>query len=249
MAKKRMFSLQIVDTDAFLDMPLSSQALYFHLSMRADDDGFVNSPKKIMKTIGCQEDDLKILLTKRFILGFDNGIVVIKHWRINNILRGDRYSETVYINEKKSLIIKENGSYTENIKQLATNGIPNGNHLAPQYSIDKDSIDKDSIILQSDDCVKFDFQEKLKLMENNDKDARMKIIALFWRYKGFKFENDTNYQNAIKRELRGSQRLTGYNLKRIEEVMYWLNGQDWCDWGIETVHKYIDKNLNEIKNK
>ena len=113
MAKKRMFSLQIVDTDAFLEMPLSTQALYFHLAMRADDDGFVDNHKKIMKMIGSAEDDFKVLLTKRFVLGFETGIMVIKHWRINNLIRNDRYTETTYIEQKNRLLIKENGSYTE----------------------------------------------------------------------------------------------------------------------------------------
>lgn len=111
-----MFSLQIVDTDAFLDMPASSQLLYFHLSMRADDDGFVGNHKKVLRMIGGNEDDLKVLLTKRFILSFESGVVVIKHWKIHNYIQSDRYHETKYLEEKNSLITKENGSYTECIQ-------------------------------------------------------------------------------------------------------------------------------------
>ena len=107
-----MFSPAIVDSDAFLDMPVSSQALYFHLGMHADDDGFVN-PKRIMRGIGVSEDDLKVLVAKRFVLPFENGVVVIKHWRINNLVRKDWYKETVYLEEKSRLIVKENGSYSE----------------------------------------------------------------------------------------------------------------------------------------
>ena len=99
MAKKRMFSLQIVDSDAFLDMPTSSQLLYFHLAMRADDDGFIDNPKKIMRTTGVSNDDIKVLLTKRFILTFENGIIVIKHWKIHNYIAKDRYNETKYLEE------------------------------------------------------------------------------------------------------------------------------------------------------
>ena len=80
MAEKRMFTQKIIDSDAFLDMPLSTQALYFHLNMRADDDGFVNNPKRIQRTIGASDDDLKLLVVKRFVIGFDNGVIVIKHW-------------------------------------------------------------------------------------------------------------------------------------------------------------------------
>lgn len=118
MANRRMFSLQIVDSDAFLDMPPSSQLLYFHLSMRADDDGFVSNPKKILRSIGSQDDDLKVLLTKRFLLSFDNGVVVVKHWRIHNYIQSDRYHETVYQDEKKTLQIKENGVYTDRIQNV-----------------------------------------------------------------------------------------------------------------------------------
>lgn len=113
MAERRMFCKTIIDSDVFLDMPLSSQALYLHLSMRADDDGFVNNPRKIQRMIGASDDDLKILLAKRYILGFESGVIVIKHWRINNYIRNDRYKPTVYIEEKGMLTVKENGSYTE----------------------------------------------------------------------------------------------------------------------------------------
>ncbi len=96
MAERRMFAKTIIDSDAFLDMPLSTQALYFHLSMRADDDGFVNNPKKIQRMIGASDDDLKLLFNKHFVIPFDSGVCVIKHWRIHNFIRNDRYVETVY---------------------------------------------------------------------------------------------------------------------------------------------------------
>ena len=129
-----MFAKTIIDSDAFIDMPLSTQALYFHLSMRADDDGFINNPKKIQRMIGCADDDLKVLVAKRFILPFDSGVVVIKHWKIHNYIRNDRYKETVYQDEKAQLALKDNGAYTE----MDTDGIPSGNqavyHLETQVS-------------------------------------------------------------------------------------------------------------------
>ena len=103
MANRRMFSLKIVDTDAFLDMPQSSQLLYFHLSMRADDDGFVSNPKKIMKIVGSGDDDMKVLFTKRFVLPFESGVCVIKHWKIHNYIQNDRYAPTQWIKEKAML--------------------------------------------------------------------------------------------------------------------------------------------------
>lgn len=112
MAERRMFAKTIIDSDAFLDMPLSTQSLYFHLSMRADDDGFINNPKKIQRMIGATEDDLRLLIAKSFIITFESGIVVIKHWKIHNYLRADRKKATVYPDEMALLSIKENGSYT-----------------------------------------------------------------------------------------------------------------------------------------
>lgn len=113
MANRRMFSLKIVDTDAFLDMPQTAQLLYYHLAMRADDDGFVDKPKRIMKTVGSGDDDMKVLIGKRFVIPFESGVCVIKHWRIHNLIRSDRYIPTTYLEEKKMLEVKENGSYTE----------------------------------------------------------------------------------------------------------------------------------------
>lgn len=113
MSQRRMFSLQVTDTDAFLCMPASAQNLYFHLGLRADDDGFVASPKKIAAMCNASEDDMKILIARRFILAFESGVVVIKHWRMHNLLRSDRYTETAYKDEKSRLALKENGSYTE----------------------------------------------------------------------------------------------------------------------------------------
>ena len=141
MAERRMFAKCITESDAFLDMPLSTQALYFHLGMVADDDGFVSSPKKITRSINASEDDLKLLIAKRFILTFESGIVVIKHWKMNNYIRTDRYKETTYLEEKKMLELKENGSYTE----VSRVGIPSVNQMDTQVRLGKDSIGKDSI--------------------------------------------------------------------------------------------------------
>ena len=143
MADKRMFSLKIVDSDLFLDMPLSSQCLYFHLSMRADDDGFVNNPKKIIKIIGANEDDLKILIAKGFVIVFDQGIIVITHWKINNYIRKDRYKPTMYIEQKQQLYQTENGAYISEEKvgcHLVNQRLSSG-----QPSIDKGRLDKVSI--------------------------------------------------------------------------------------------------------
>ena len=131
MASRRMFSVKTVGSDAFLEMPTSSRELYFQLGMYADDDGFVN-PRKIMRMAGSSDDDLKMLIAKRFVLPFENGVVVIKHWRVNNMIRKDFYQETDYLEQKRTLYIKENKSYTDNPK---TEGIVN--KLSTQYRIGK----------------------------------------------------------------------------------------------------------------
>lgn len=143
-----MFAKTIIDSDAFLDMPLSTQALYFHLSMRADDEGFVNNPKKIARMIGADDDSLKLLIVKKFIIPFESGIVVIKHWRIHNYIQKDRYKETVYQEERQRLRLKENGAYTElsePVYSLDTECIQDVSKMDTQVSIGKDRLCKDSI--------------------------------------------------------------------------------------------------------
>lgn len=147
MAERRMFSKTIIDSDIFLDMPLSTQALYFHLSMRADDDGFVNNPKKIQRMIGCGDDDLKLLIAKQFIIPFESGICVIKHWRIHNYIQKDRYKPTLYQGELDQLEVDKSKNYQ--IKPLCigdgysmdTNCIQDGYSSDTQVRLGKDSID------------------------------------------------------------------------------------------------------------
>lgn len=141
MAERRMFAKTIIDSDAFLDMPSSSQLLYFHLGMRADDDGFVNSPKKIMRVVGCSEDDMKLLIAKKFIIPFESGVVVIKHWRIHNYIQKDRYKETTYKEEKAMLEVKENKAY----KMVDTDCIQDVYSLDTQSSLGKSRLGKDSL--------------------------------------------------------------------------------------------------------
>ena len=142
MAERRMFAKTIVLSDAFLDLPMSARCLYFTLGMLADDDGFCNSPRSIMRQCGASDDDMKLLIAKKFVLLFDSGVIVIKHWRINNYLRSDRYVPTKYGDEKAELKQDENGAYTLGIPPgIPNNGIPS----IGKDSIDKDRLDKDSI--------------------------------------------------------------------------------------------------------
>lgn len=135
MAERRMFAKTIIDSDEFLDMPLSTQSLYFHLSMRADDDGFINNPKKIMRMIGAANNEIDILLAKRFLLKFESGVVVIKHWKLHNYIQKDRYKETVYLEEKGLIQVKDNNVYT-----MDTECVQLGDTGKVSIELDKDSI-------------------------------------------------------------------------------------------------------------
>lgn len=150
MAQKRMFDKRVIDSDEFLEMPLTTQAVYFHLNMRADDDGFIDNWKSVLRLIGGKDDDIKVLISKRFIIPFEKGVIVIKHWKINNLLRKDRYVETIHRDEKEKLIIEKNGEYSLGIpmhdqviesddainkNEIINDGIPMVNQRSTQYSI------------------------------------------------------------------------------------------------------------------
>ena len=143
-----MFAKTIVLSDAFLDMPMSARCLYFTLGMLADDDGFVNAPRSIMRQCGASDDDMKLLITKKFVLIFDSGVIVIKHWRINNYLQKDRYRETKYIEEKATLTEDENGAYHREdpmyTQSMYTQNVDTQDRLGKD-SIGKFSIDQESI--------------------------------------------------------------------------------------------------------
>jgi hypothetical protein len=169
MAKRRIFSLTIVDDDVFLSMPISAQALYFHLGMRADDDGFI-TPLKVMRAVGANQDDLNILIAKRYVLAFNSGVVVVKHWLINNTIRGDRYHKTTYQHELSQLTTNEWGGYSEidkiTTKVLELSGVEIkdnsfGNLLAPEPNLTKPnltSISKDILVdLKADVLEVFNF--------------------------------------------------------------------------------------------
>lgn len=187
MAKKRMFSQQITESDSFTSMPLSSQALYFHLSLNADDDGFINSPKRVQRMIGASDDDLNLLIVKKFLIPFDSGVVVVKHWRINNYIRSDRYVPTVYTEEKNQLIEKKNHAYSLKFQQ----GIPDG---IPMVSIDKNSIDKYKLSSSS----KGGKVNLLKMMTDDE------ISALFSTYEDADYLID-EVEADINRKLKGGE--------------------------------------------
>ncbi|MDO4775543.1 MAG: replisome organizer, partial [Aerococcaceae bacterium] len=124
MAERRMFSNRIIDSDDFLDLPDTTKVLYFYLNMKADDDGFISNPRGIMRLLGAKQDDMKLLISKQFIIAFQSGVVVIKDWRIHNYIRNDRKKNTTHLEEQKLISLEDNGSYT-----LNNDCLPNDNQM------------------------------------------------------------------------------------------------------------------------
>lgn len=145
MAERRMFAKTIVTSDAFLDMPASTRCLYFLLGMVADDDGFVNNPKSIMRQAGSTVDDMNLLIAKRFILTFNSGVVVIKHWCIHNTIQKDRYKETKYLEEKSTLMLDDNKAYTEAETDVYPECIQAVSNPDTQVRLGKDRLSQDSV--------------------------------------------------------------------------------------------------------
>ena len=149
MAEKRMFTQKILESDDYLDMPFSARCLYVALNMNADDDGFLNCANKIIRITGASEEDLQILINKRFILDFGNGVIVIKHWKMHNTLKKDRYKPTQYQTQFNLLTVKENGSYTER-NQSGTNLEPERNHSVDKSSKEEISLGEESVVGEVD---------------------------------------------------------------------------------------------------
>ena len=175
-AERRMFAKSIIDSDAFLDMSVTARLLYFDLSMRADDDGFVNSPKKIMRMVGASEDDLRMLAARKFIIPFENGVVVIKHWRIHNYIRKDRYNETHYSEQKEMLELDENGSYRL-VDQRSTDGLPMVDQRLTQVRLGKDRLVKDNIKKSAEALFDEIEDEELKSLYIDFYEMRKKMKA------------------------------------------------------------------------
>ena len=207
MANKRMFTMKIVDTDAFLDMPLSTQCLYFHLNMRADDDGFIGNPKRIEKIIGANDDDLRLLIAKRFVILFDDGVIVIKHWRMHNTLSRDRYIETSYTDEKKKLLLKDNGSYS----------LTNGNSIDDTKLIERSNrqaqkrrkIDKQKT--HSDKDIGLDKDLELDLDTELDKDKEKDINDLI-------VSKDTIRQTDVQRTIDEWNTLEEFGINPVKRM-------------------------------
>jgi len=171
MAERRMFAKTIVDSDSFLDMPLSTQAVYFHLSMRADDEGFINNPRKIMRMVGAGEDEIKLLIAKRFILDMEDGIVVIKHWRMHNYIQKDRFKATVHTEKREKLTLKKNNVYTMDTECIQD--VDTGKGRLGKSSLVEDSIDAEIEISSPAKNVAFHLLNKIKANKPNFKEPNI----------------------------------------------------------------------------
>ena len=179
MAERRMFAKSIVTSDAFLDLPMSARCLYFTLGMFCDDDGFCNQPKSIMRQVGATADDMNILIAKKFLIVFDNGVIVIKHWRIHNYIRSDRYHETNYKEEKAQLSLDENGAYTRNGKEIEGGipvGIPEVSKCETEVRVGKDKKGKD-IYADVPDELKDAFMEWVEMRKTIKKPITSKTTV------------------------------------------------------------------------
>lgn len=210
MAHKRMFSKDITGSDAFREMPPSSQALYFHLGMEADDDGFLDSYKNLMRGVNATNDDLGLLVAKRFLIVFPSKVIVVKHWKIHNTVRKDRYHPTKHSEEKQLLVVKENGSYTE-LNGDAPVGLPNGNQMATEYRIEenrKDTADAD-FSKKKEEPHTLEYEELLKWAEDR---------------RGFPFTNRVKQYAALKKA-----RIGKINRSRLKDRWQDCEGETWRD--------------------
>jgi hypothetical protein len=224
MANKRMFSKKITDSDAFIDMPPTSQNLYFHLSMNADDDGFVSSPKRIMKMINSSTDDYKILLTKRFILSFESGVCVIKHWWMHNEIKKDRYHLTAYQDEFKMLRIKGNGAYTDS---LVPECIQVVSEVVPQTKLNETKLNKTnseetSRSVQIED-LKQETDTPMNLQEfiiwcKKSPQTHIRIIADWAEAEEPKLNTKGQWKAFIVRNIRVAKRLSPFTSEQMQEA-------------------------------
>lgn len=256
MAERRMFSKTIIDSDAFLDMPLSTQALYFHLSMRADDDGFINNPKKIQRMVGCNQDDITLLIAKRFVIPFESGVCVIKHWRIHNYIRTDRYKETPYQEEKSQLILKDNNSYTLS-NEVTTVGIPsgipdgvqNGYQCETQVRLGKDRLGKDNNTISKDIVSSTKVQP---IIEAWNSLGLQKIISINQNTNRYKLLNARLNEHGIENVLKAIENIKNSSFLKGQNNKNWTVTFDWMikpNNFIKVLEgNYTDKEVKESSN-
>lgn len=233
MAQRRMFSKKITETDKFLEMPLSSQALYFHLSMGADDEGFIDRAKTIQRTIGASDDDMKLLIAKGFLIPFESGVVVIRHWRIHNFIQSDRFQSTIYQKEKSQL--EFDSSKTAQLKD-PEQWIQNGSEVDPQVRLDKDRLELEKNIYsrvssETPTTSKKESKKQLLSVEEIKDELQTGITAkafVITKYLNDKIGTKYRASSAKTKSLIKARLNEGYTVDDFEKVVdikcdEWLN--------------------------
>ena len=245
MANKRMFSKTIIDSDEFLDLPLSSQALYFHLGIQADDDGFVNKPKTLQRAIGATKEDLQRLIDNNFIISFATGVIVVTHWKIHNYIQADRYKPTMHEVEKSMLIAKKNAPY----KLMDTECIQDGYKMDTQYRLGKDRLGKDRLEIDKSDCIQNGYKMDTEQIYSDNPELNEAIIKFInYREKIKKPFPDDESINLFIKELNDLSESTDEQVKIITRSI--VNG--WI--GIFALPKKEKSNngnsyIDAIKNR
>ena len=261
MANRRMLSLNVIDSDMFLDLPISSQNLYFHLCMRADDDGFIKNPRRIQRMIGAADDDLRLLIAKQFIIPFDSGIVVIKHWRIHNYIQKDRYHGTMCLDEKSQISVGKDGSY----ELLPDNAEP----LKIQDSLTKDTDCAQDVSNMDTECVQdasnMDTEVRLELgkdrLELNNTDSKESVspnpAGSYTEIQHLYNEICKSFPKCVKlserrRRAIGARMRAGYTLEDFErlfkkaEQSEFLKGGNDRDWRADFDWMLKDSNIVKV---
>ena len=246
MAERRMFAKTIIDSDVFTDMPISARLLYYDLAMRADDDGFVNSPKKIMKFVGASTDDMNVLIARQFIIPFESGVVVIKHWRIHNYIQKDRYKPTSYQTEMENLTLKNGAYYIEDlpdVSKLDTECIQDVYGMDTQVRLGKVRLGKDRIELGKDRVRDRERQE----LESAHAPENLPLeIAENKNNKNNENEFNNSYNKKTIRHKYGTYK----NVFLTDEDMEKLKTEFPDDWQnrIERLSEYIASSGKTYKN-
>ena len=251
MAERRMFAKTIIDSDMFIDMPMSARLLYYDLAMRADDDGFVNSPKKIMRFVGASMDDMNVLIAKQFIIPFESGVVVIKHWKIHNYIQKDRYKATSYQAEKERLTLKNGTYYTDDlpdVSNLYTECIQDVYSLDTQDRLGKDRLGKDRL-----------GKVRLELGKDRDRDRERQELESAHAPENLPIEiaenknnknNENDFNNSDNKKPTRHKYGTYKNVFLTDEDMEKLKTEFPDDWQnrIERLSEYIASSGKTYKN-
>ena len=250
MAERRMFAKTIVDSDMFIDMPMSARLLYYDLAMRADDDGFVNSPKKIMRFGGASMDDMNVLFAKQFIIPFESGVVIIKHWKIHNYIRKDTYKETPYKDEKALLYLDKNNGYRLENECPSTNRRRTVNEPSTQVRLGKDRLGKVRLELGKDRLGKDRVRDRDRERQELESAPAPENLPLEIAENKNNKNNENDFNNSDNKKPTRHKYGTYKNVFLTDEDMEKLKSEFPDDWQnrIERLSEYIASSGKTYKN-